>query len=288
MSIDILSQERFVLREKQSRSTLQNVKIETIAEDCSLVNMVNNFPMENGYSTIKIENEDSAFSNLAGKCSSFNDSFSLKIDSFSSHFMDDSRPENSTFKSESSQIVCENPIRHLPYSQYLNNFTQVINIKHLDHFDICLKGIHSTEFELNSNLSKYNDISNANTSRIVPTFQRFKDLEISQLKVDKFAAQVTDTTTKVAKKDKLLVKKSKIIQQKIKLQKKQKRQFICETCSAKYFYELPFINHISKHIPTYECKHCKHSYPTQRSLSSHMRVHNTTHYSKRPTLKRMK
>ena len=271
-SIGIDSRERFLLKEHQFLSTLvmHQVKSENIGEDYLFVNAGGEIPMENKVSMCKLENEDSNFSN-------FNESFSLKIDSFSSHMVDESRHENSTIKSEN---LCDISIKNGVNSQYLNNYGEVVNISRFDHFDFCLKGIHRTEFELNSHLLQFSDVSSDSCSRIVRTSQRFKNLGILEIRENIHHEILPDSTAKFINKDKVESKHSKTTEKRNE-HKKQKRQFICEICSAKYFYELSYLNHISKHTIKFECKFCTHSYPSQRSLSSHMRVHKNIPSSKR-------
>ena len=268
-SIGIDNRERFVLKENQfiSTSRMHQVKNENIGEEYMFVNV--GVPMESKVSMCKLENEDSNFSN-------FNESFTLKIDSFSSHIADESRHENSTFKSEN---VCDTSIKNGLNAKYLNNYGEIVNIPRLDHFDFCLKGIHKTEFELNSHLLQFYDVSSNNCSRIVRTTQRFKNLGILEIRENILREIISDSTAKLSSKDKV-VPHSKTTE-KLNKHKKQKRQFICEFCSAKYFYELSYQNHISKHTVKFECKLCTHSYPSQRSLSSHMRVHKNVPSSKR-------
>ena len=262
-SINIDIRERFVLKENQfiSTSLMHQVKNENIGGEYMFVNAGGDVPMENKVFMCKLENEDSNFSN-------FNESFSLKIDSFSSHLADESRLENSTFKSEN---FCD--------SQYLNNYGEVVNIPRLDHFNFCLKGIQRTEFELNSHLLQFYDVSSENCSRIVRTSQRFKNIGIIGIRKNILQEIIPDSTAKLTSEDK--VSKHSRTTEKLNKHKKQKRQFICEICSAKYFYELSYLNHISKHTVKFECKFCTHSYPSQRSLSSHMRVHKNISSSKR-------
>lgn len=270
--IGIDSRERFVLKENQSISTsvMHQVKNENVGEEYIFFNAGVSVPMENKVPLCKLENEDSYFSN-------FNESFSLKIDSFSSHLANESRHENSTFKSEN---LCDTSIKNGVNSQYLNNYGEVVNIPRLDHFDFCLKGIHRTEFELNSHLLQFDDASSDNCSRIVRTSQRFKHLGILEIRKNTLHKIISHSTTKLASKNKVLSKHSKT-PEKLNKHKKQKRQFICEICSAKYFYELSYLNHVSKHTVKFECKYCSHSYLSQRSLSSHMRVHKNIPSSKK-------
>ena len=287
MSVDIVNRERFVLKEKQFRivtSLMQQVKSENIEEN-NFVNNFENFQMESDRLVLKLENEDSIeipHSHPRDGDSTVNDSFSLKIDSFSSHLTEETRQES--LKEE----ICENNIISSPqshrsstYPQYLTNHSHYINIRNGDPFYFCLKGMQASEFELNSmNSLPISDFPKETPpySKIVPTSQRFRDLRIVQTSTKKIKkgnkSVCSKSATKFANNDKLQLKNAKTVkQQNLPKLAKQKKHFICEVCSAQYLYELAFVNHISKHTAEFKCNDCAQSYTTQRALSLHMRVH---------------
>ena len=285
MSVAIVNRERLVLREKQfSEITLmQQVKSENIGES-RFVNPFGCLPLQNDRLILKLENEDSSESSHPSTRdgdSAVNDSFSLKIDSFSSHFAEETRQES--FKEEMCESIIVSSLKSLrnsSYPQYLTNHTHCINIKHVDPFNFCLKGMQTPEFDFNSMISfPISEFPEDNPpySKIVPTCQRFRDLTTLQANAKRTIkgnkGVCSNSATKFAKNDEFRLKNAKTIKRSFSKRAKRRKQFICKVCSAQYLYELAFVNHISKHTPKFQCENCAQSYTTQRSLSLHMRVH---------------
>ena len=305
MSVAIVNRERIVLRETQFgiiSPLMQQVKSENNG-DSNFLDNFGSLPVESDRLILKLESDESnettqsqsqSYGHARDGDSTVNDSFSLKIDSFSSHFTEETRPESlkeELFEDSFFSTPCSFP--DSTYPQYLSNHTHSVNLIHIDPFSFCLKGMQSPELVWNCiNSFPPSDFPEDKPphSKIVPTCHRFRDLLLVQTNTQSIArggneGACSKSATKFAKNDKLQLKNAKTTKQISNNLPKKRRQFICKVCSAQYFYELAFVHHISKHTSEFECNECTQTYTTQRSLSMHMRVHWKSESNKQPQSK---